>query len=75
MALKTAYHYNFAALDRLLADTYDSREIGNGLDQIMSELVKHGRQDEDHHYLLRRSPFGLKRLRDIFWNLPEHPQK
>ena len=64
-------HHNYQAIDKLLQEHYDAREIGNQLDEIMSVLVSHGGQDtdyrerqEDHYHL-------LKRLRDIFWWLPQ----
>lgn len=67
MTPEKPYHYNYQALDKLLKEDYDAKEIGNQIDDIMSELVSHASKDddyrerqEDHHYL-------LKRLRDIFW--------
>ncbi|MFZ6013420.1 MAG: hypothetical protein ACOYXT_23965 [Bacteroidota bacterium] len=55
------YRYNYQALDKLLAENYDPKELGNQLDEIMSDLVYLARDEDDfgrsltyHHYTLRQ---------------------
>jgi hypothetical protein len=62
-------HYSFKALDELLRNNYTPREIGNYLDDIMSQLVMRAKDSHDYHYCeeLDRHYLMLKQLRDIFW--------
>jgi hypothetical protein len=57
--------YNYQSLDRLLIEVYDPKELGNELDEIMSELVylSDGEERHTYHHLI------LRTLRDIFWKL------
>jgi len=61
------YRYNYQALDQMLAELYDPKEVGNKLDEIMAEQVLHAAQDEGCRDKLGEHHFFLKMFRDIFW--------
>lgn len=61
------YHFNYHALDKLLKEDYDPRELGNKFDEMMSELVRHGSQDEDYRENQEEHHYILKQFRDLFW--------
>ncbi|CAN5501067.1 hypothetical protein BH10BAC4_BH10BAC4_17150 [soil metagenome] len=62
------YHYNYQALDRLLTHDYDPKELGNQLDEIMSDLVLYAGKEETYHERLAERH---NILRDILWKLPK----
>lgn len=65
-------HYNYFPLDRILVELYDPRELGNELDDIMSDLVDFtGREAHYSHSLVQRHHL-LRTLRDIFWELKKY---
>jgi len=68
MSSKKAHH-NYQALEALLTDLYDAQEIGNNLDEIMSDLVSYAGKDETYSQVLPERHMMLKELRDIFWKL------
>lgn len=41
------YHYDYQALDKFLHQDYDPKELGNQLDEIMSDLVYLARDKDD----------------------------
>lgn len=71
------YRYNYQALDKLLAENYDPKELGNQLDEIlpllklrqasMSDLVYLARDEDDFGRSLTYHHYTLRQLRDIFW--------
>lgn len=66
------YHFDYQALDRLLTNDYDPQELGNKLDEIMTELVSYARRNEDYRELQEDRHYVLKLLRDIlWWKLPK----
>ena len=68
MSSKKAHH-NYQALDTLLTDLYDAQEIGDHLDEIMSDLVSHAGKEETYSQVLPVRHNLLKELRDICWKL------
>jgi len=67
MSLKTTHNYE--PLDELLNGVYKPEELGNQLDEIMSDLVSYAGKDETYSQVLPQRHFILKELRDIFWKL------
>ena len=63
--------YNYQPLDTLLTDLYDPQEIGNQLDEIMSDLVSHAGKEETYSQVLPVRHNLLKELRDLFWKLKQ----
>lgn len=61
------YTFNYQALDKLLTEDYDPKELGNKFDEMMSELVSHGSLDENYRESQAEHHYILKVLRDIFW--------
>jgi hypothetical protein len=61
------YRYNYQALDKLLSENYDPKELGNQLDEIMSDLVYLARDEDDFGRSLTYHHYTLRQLRDIFW--------
>ena len=70
MPSKKARH-NYQALDTLLTNIYDAQEIGNHLDEIMSDLVSYAGKEETYSQVLPERYNVLKELRDIFWKLKQ----
>jgi len=64
-------NHNYQALDALLTDLYDAQEIGNQLDEIMSDLVSHAGKEETYSQVLPMRHSILRELRDIFWKLKQ----
>jgi hypothetical protein len=70
MAPENQFHrYNYQGLDRLLASDYDPKEIGNQLDEIMSDLVSYAAKDDTYSQTLSERHNILRELRNIFWKL------
>lgn len=61
------YRYNYQALDKLLSENCDPKELGNQLDEIMSDLVYLARDEDDFGRSLTYHHYTLRQLRDIFW--------
>jgi hypothetical protein len=64
--------YNYQPLDRLLIELYDPRELGNELDEIMSELVNHAGHEMNYNQSLVQRHYLLRMLRNIFWELKKN---
>jgi len=60
---------HYKALDELLYGISSPEELGNQLDEIMSDLVSYAGKDETYSQVLPQRHFILKELRDIFWKL------
>lgn len=63
------YHYNYSSLDKLLHHGYDPQDIGDQLDETISDLVSYAGKEEDFCQRLPEKHNILRELRDIFWNL------
>ena len=62
--------YNYQSIDHFVQD-HDPEEIGNQLDEIMSDLVSHAGKEESYSQVLPERHTMLKELRDIFWKLKQ----
>ncbi len=68
-----SYHYNYQALDEFLSTSFDPKELGDQLDELMSDLVHVSRDEDDFGNTLSNHHFTLRKLRDIFWwKLPKN---
>lgn len=65
-------HYNYQSLDNLLVNDYDPKELGNELDQIMSDLIDYTGREAHYSQSLVQRHHLLKMLRDIFWELKKN---
>ena len=61
------YRFDYQALDKLLSEDYDPKELGNKLDEIMTELVCHASRNEGYQESQEEHHYILKELRDTFW--------
>lgn len=69
------YHYDYESLDKFLDNDYDPKALGNQMDELMSDLVNMSRDEVGFGPALSNYHFTLRRLRDIFWNLPAEQHK
>lgn len=65
--LMAPYHYDYSRLDQFLKHEYDPKELGNQLDEIMSDLVHLSKEEDDFGRTLSDHHYTLRKLRDIFW--------
>lgn len=65
-------HYNYHSLDRVLVELYDPKELGNELDDIMSDLVDFTGREVHYSYSLVQRHHLLRELRNIFWELKKN---
>lgn len=63
------YRFNYGALDKFLSTNFDPKELGNQLDELMSDLVHVSRNEDDFGNALSEHHYILRNLRDIFWAL------
>jgi hypothetical protein len=64
--------YNYQPLERLLIEFYDPKELGNQLDEIMSELVEYAGHEMSYNQNLVQRHYLLRLLRNIFWDLKKN---
>lgn len=69
MTLQRQARYDFESLDRMLTQECDPKQVGDELDEIMTDLVYLARDEEDFGKRLQEHHHRLRELRDIFWNL------
>ena len=66
---KTTRH-SFKALNELLTESAPPEEIGDQMDEIMSDLVTYAGRDDDYPgHELEWKYFILRTLRNIFWEM------
>ena len=62
--------YNLKALNQLLTDDATPEELGDQMDEIMSDLVTCAGRDDDYPgHELEWKYFILRTLRNIFWEM------
>jgi hypothetical protein len=67
--MEKPHHYHYKRLDQFLEKDFDPKEVGNQLDEIMSDLVSYTGKDDSYCQLLPERHHILRELRDIFWSL------
>lgn len=69
MKAKNEPYYNYQHLDDFLKKDYDPQEIGQQLDETMSDLVNYASKEETYSQVLSQRHHVLRELRNIFWNM------
>ena len=64
--------YNYKALDTMLTDLYDPKEVGNDLDEFMNDLVNCTGREMHYSQSLVKRHYLLRMLRNIFWELKKN---